>query len=236
MDDTDVRTKHPSYVLVSFSRRQGDPGKLFGSSLNHHQHYITLQVSEGERIHDTRLGYDRYHGPMSGTILEIDLSAAQFAELITTMNVGCGVPGTMRRFQNKPVPKAPEEISEVEADRVKSSLKKEIGRMVQGAKDTVKNISDMLENKATIGKADRQSLIRNVNHLVSQFETYVPYLHERFEEVVEKTVTSAKTEIDSFLTTAAISAGFKALKEQAQANPMLTAGDVVEAEIEPEKS
>lgn len=55
--------KHPSYVMVGFSRRQGNPGRLFGSALPHHQTYITLSVTTATQV--TRNGDAMYFGGRS---------------------------------------------------------------------------------------------------------------------------------------------------------------------------
>lgn len=230
MNEDETEFKHPSYVLVSFSRRQGNPGQLFGSSLKQQYNYITLQVREGTRIHDNRLGVDRYFGPMSGTILEIDMSAAQFAELITTMNIGCGVPGTLRRFQGKAVEKPPTETTE--AEKVRANFRYQMKKFTEKAREVKKSLDAMLDEKATISKADRKSIKDKIGHLIAEFETYAPYIHERFEEAVEKTVNAAKTEIDSFITTAAVMTGFKQLRENSGQHPLLGSGEDVSEDDE----
>src|SRR6185312_8767541 len=83
--------EHESYGVVGFNRVTGNPGSLFGSSINH-SNFIRLRISRAAREwHLSTYWYrDREQ------LIELDLSAAQFADLITSMNVGVGVPCTLR--------------------------------------------------------------------------------------------------------------------------------------------
>ena len=107
MSDEEPKEKHPAYGMVGFYRVSGNPGRLFGSSLKNHESYIALRIGTGERIHSN--GWDRYYGSLRGEHVEVMLSSAQFAELLTSMNVGNGVPCTIAYLGGKKVERAPED-------------------------------------------------------------------------------------------------------------------------------
>ena len=208
--DNETIFEHESYVLVNFSRTHGSPGPLFGSALEQHGTFITLKVSKGVRIHDNNHGYDRYFGSMSGDILEIAFSASQFAELLTTMNVGCGVPGTLRRFQNKGVPTPP--ATPTETSKIQENFDRRIKDLTGSTKKLEKDIEELLAS-TELSKKDIEAIRGKVRSLTREVCDNAPYMIESFAEAVEKTVTSAKTEIDSFYTTAVMGAGLKALQD-----------------------
>jgi hypothetical protein len=97
----------PTMVQVGFSRQTyGSEGvTLFGSSVKNNN-VISLKISQSEV--NRRLSQDWYHAEPR-PIIEVLLTPLQFSELLTTMNVGFGVPGTLARHgdQNFEVPEYP---------------------------------------------------------------------------------------------------------------------------------
>ena len=89
MNETTQR--HESQVQVSFSRVTcSGPVAFYGSDVKVNN-WIQLKVSTSEKRRN--LSNDWYFADK--TILEIRLSPNQFSELLTTMNVGEGVPATL---------------------------------------------------------------------------------------------------------------------------------------------
>ena len=78
-------TTHPAYGMLSFSRRSGGKQSLFGSSIEH-KDVIAMTLRHGEVTRN--LSSDWYHG--TEVIAEVEMSYAQFAEAITSMNMGSG--------------------------------------------------------------------------------------------------------------------------------------------------
>lgn len=91
-----VKDKHPSYGMLQFCRTTGSPRTLFGSSIQHGD-TITMYLREGEVSRE--LNRNIYFG--SEKIVKLEMSYSQFAEAITSMNQGFGVPVTIRFIQGK---------------------------------------------------------------------------------------------------------------------------------------
>jgi hypothetical protein len=218
MSANEERESHPSYGMVRFSRRQGSPGRLFGSSLRTHESYVTLSVGPGERIHDN--GYDRYHGSLRGELLEVDLSAAQFAELLTTMNVGSGVPCTIRYVNGKKVDGPPEALVEVEKIRV--GFKRDMKDLASKCKSDVKAVEDLLQKKS-LTKADREEILNRVRKVMTEVSENTPFMLSMFEEATEKVVQHAKAEVDAFAISSVIAEGLRSIAEKAGSGPPLLA-------------
>jgi hypothetical protein len=203
--------EHPSYGMVQFSHRQGNP-KLFGSALEYHMNYVTLSVKTAKlRRSDTG---DLIDGPMGGNIVEVDLSAAQFAELLTTMNIGCGVPCTIRRRDGKGVPTPPDIDTQTES--LRSEYK---ARARQFAVKVLKNTADvkeMLKSKDRLSKADRESIVSVLDRVSTELSTNMPFFLEMYEEATEKIKTAAKAEVEAFAVSAIHSAGLQALASGAK--------------------
>lgn len=82
---------HPAFGLIGFSRVSGGENTLFGSSIKHNDRIIMRlkHAKQDRHLHD-----DWYHG--RGLITEVEMSYSQFAECISSLNVGEGVPCTIR--------------------------------------------------------------------------------------------------------------------------------------------
>lgn len=203
---------HPAYGMVRFSRvHGGGKHRLFGSALAEHHTYITLTVMKGERAHDH--GQDWYYAGQP--LIEVELSSAQFAELLTSMNVGSGVPCTVRQVQDKRVAPLPDEPVEVE--RVRDSFKEKM----QGLTAQLQSLTDKAE--ALLKKAptaeERKEAAGLLRRIIQEVSQNAPFMLSQFQEASEKISTAAKAEVDAFLTHAAVQLGVKALREQAAARP-----------------
>lgn len=123
--------KHPAYGMVSFSRvthsggAHGANNRLFGSSIDDHHTSIMLEIKEASVRHD--LSRDWFFP--DNTLIKVELSQVQFAELLTTMNAGSGIPCTIRWLRDKgylPLLKA----SRLEVDKIREEFEGEVGDLV----------------------------------------------------------------------------------------------------------
>lgn len=200
--------EHPSFVAVGFSRITG-LRRFFGSSVQS-QSWIRLRVSPAQLHHDS--GYDRVHSSLH-SMIEVDLSPAQFAELLTSLNVGCGVPGTLVEFDGKRV----EQMKEVgsETQRVREHYEKVLRKRLAESKDTVEAILAEVEDKKTFTQ-DLKGRLRNVlESLTTGSHNSMPYYIDQFQEATERVTSQAKAEVDAFVTHAVHQTGLKALKDGA---------------------
>jgi hypothetical protein len=140
----------------------------------------------------------------------VDLSPAQFAELLTTMNVGGGVPGTMTRFNGQQI--EPYEETEHEAQRVKSYFADTMKQEVAEFKKAQEEIESLLENKKNLSKSDRERVNGILDRMIQHLESNTPFYLEQFEESTQKIVTQAKAEVDAFVTNAVVTTGLEALR------------------------
>lgn len=210
MDD-EKTSKHPSYGMVQFSRVSGGKRQLFGSTMTEHSNTIFLRVAQGVR--EFRLKEDRYYTGRKDSIIEVEMSAAQFTELITTMNIGSGVPCTIRALNNTRVEGPPDEGTEM--DRVREDFAedlKNISSKLDGAKDELAAILA----KKSIGKGDKVAISKIVSRMFMHFEDNVPFVQEQFQRATDRSVAAAKTEIDATLTNAVTKLGLKSLDQLKQ--------------------
>lgn len=198
---------HPSYGMISFSRAMnGSAGRLFGSGLKQHYGTVRLRIQGGEWLHDLHADRYRAAGPL---LLEAEMSAAQFAEAITTLNRGEGAPCTIRFFETW-VDDPPDVETEVE--RVKSRFADDLKEMTQVMRERRAEIEKLT---GKLGEKARKQLKIELDVMIQQLTSNIPFIMERFDEASNKVVTAAKTEIETFAQHALQAAGLDAL---AQAN------------------
>lgn len=225
--------KHPSYGTVLFTRSGGSrTGKLFGSAVKHHGTTIRLSIHEADYTHD--LGRDWIHGDLNA-IVEVELSAVQFTELLTTMNMGSGVPCTIRRRmtddgKQRIIEDPPDE--EVEAERVRHYFRETMEELA----DRLGKVTDKINKtigKKTVSKKDREEIRKLIQLLDQQVRSNFPFVAESFQKVMDKVVAGAKAEVDAFITHVAMVTGIEELRKRS-ADKMIDATNESDIPLLPE--
>lgn len=102
--------QHPSYRMLQLTRSSlgGNGTALFGSSIMYND-VIRLTITNGYMEQED--GQNRYYAKTGrrNYIVEVDMSYTQFAEVITSLNMGDGVPVTITNIGGQPVPRCPYE-------------------------------------------------------------------------------------------------------------------------------
>ena len=208
MLDGHEHKSHPSYALVQLSRRSSSHGRaLFGSSIGH-ANTITLTICRGEEVRSTDLSYDHYFAREQ--LIEVEMSQTQFAEMITSMNYGSGVPATIRQYgREKP------EDPPVENKRAQHS--KEFKQKMMKFAETLKEGQAELQRlvkKQKLSAEDKRRMTFLFNHLTNNITANFSFFEEQFEEQLDKTVAEAKGEVDAFITNAVQKTGLEALQKE----------------------
>jgi len=199
------RDQHPSYGMVAFSRMHSSHGmQMFGSKIGHST-IIGLKIYEASQ--EDSFGKKRVVA--EDKIIEVLLSPAQFSELLTTMNIGSGVPCTISRRQGvgSIEPKKQENPRKVSERYLRKTMEKVSSRM----EDVEKMASKMASGK-TASKADRNEIVSMLKMLRQEIEEDMPFVEKTFQEVMDKTVSEAKSDIDAFVTHTVTQKGLESLK------------------------
>jgi len=204
MDGT--KETHESYGLVGVSRRTGDPGPLFGSSIRH-GNYVALTVRRAEKNRDLHRHW--YFGHES--LIQVEMSNTQFAEMITSMNIGDGVPCTIRYIENKRMENPPEtQQRQIFEDEFKADVQK-VGGKISSA---IENAKMLLSTKGTIKKADKQRIIGLLESVAQDINSNMPFVETQFNNAMDKSVHEAKGEIEGFIQNKITSLGIEAIRDQ----------------------
>lgn len=207
MIDEAETEQHASFGLIGFSRVSTSKGQnFFGSSIRS-SHYVELHIRRAERVRNLATYW--YHGREE--LIEIRLSPNQFAELLTTMNVGSGVPCTLQYVVGEKQPECP---SVDQRTKFEMEFAEDVKGTLAQAERLVSDIKIALTNKASIGKKERAEIAKQLELLVGHISNGMPFIQSSFNEAMDKTVTEAKSEVESFVNAKIHSLGITALNSE----------------------
>ncbi len=205
----DVKTiEHPSQGSVTFSRIQcSGQVTLYGSSLRLN-HYIKMEVHESKHKRD--LSTDLYHP--GKLILSVAMSPTQFAELITSLNYGSGIPCTIEWRDGKVVPKGKfvNKVHEFE-DEFSDDMRK----LVDKVDAMVDKVADALTRGRTT-KKEAEKVLNMIGMLIQDIRSNIPFTYKCFNEQMDKSVQEAKSEIEAYVIHKVNTLGLEALKTDLQ--------------------
>jgi hypothetical protein len=201
----------PAMVMVGFSRQTyGDieGTSLFGSSVKNHQ-VISLRITQADLTR--HLSSDWIHGDIK-PIIEVLLTPLQFSELLTTLNVGSGVPGTLVQHNGErfSIPKFPSH-----AEQFKNEIKDDLETLIANMRETEKAIVELIDDPKPVGKAVRKNLHNMIVSYRNFIEEHIPFVLSQFVKQMNRAVVEAKANVDSFVQKTIVKTGIAELKKQA---------------------
>jgi len=206
MSDDEFEREHPSYGLVSISRITGGSGarRLFGSPLANHYGTIRLSIGTAKWIHG--LHHDRYYGSLRGEHIEVEMSAAQFADMITSLNMGSGTPCTIRHLTGVQIPPPPDYATE--AEHIRDNFEGSLDKYKAKARTYRKKIEDLTSKLSTKAKEEIRIALDVIE---DQLSSNVPFVVKQFQEATTRITSAAKAEVDAFVTGVVRAAGLEAI-------------------------
>lgn len=185
------KTSHPSYGTLAFRRRSGSHSPLFGSSIEHSNTIaMTLYHADVTR----GLHCDNYFG--NEKIVEVEMSYSQFTEAITSMNQGMGVPVTIRWTEKDG--RIPECDCVSKREQFVNEFNETRKKATEESQQIIKDVADLFSQKKNLTKADREDVLRKLSKLSADIGCNLDFIAKQFNEQMDKTVTEAKGEIESF--------------------------------------
>lgn len=179
---------------------------MYGSKIRH-GHYICLNISSSEV--DRNLNQEWYHDREE--IIRIRMSEHQFAQFITSLNIGGGVPCTIERLQGKGIeaPPMPNEVKLIHKEFAET-----VGDVANVLQDAQKRLNAMLQPGAKVSKAELTALSKELETAMREIQNNMPFIAEQFAETVENTVSEAKGAIEAYMAHAAAKAGISQTQVQ----------------------
>lgn len=197
--------EHPSYGMIGITHFSGGDGQFFGSAIQQ-MGGIAITISTGHMRRS--LSDESYFADQE--IVRVELTPAQFAEMITSPNVGDGVPCTLTRVNGKSIERC--KLLNKRA-RFHKDFEKEMKR-IGLAIDALKKKAEEFQTKPSINKTDRQEFTKLVWEVERTINDHLPFIAERFTDTMESTLTDAKANLEAYVSTLARSLGSEALAKQ----------------------
>ena len=176
----DHRETHPSYGVIEVSRVSGGVN-LFDSEFQH-QHYICLRINSAQLDRGLSNNWISKKGLPH---VEIEMSEAQWATAISSLNTGSGTPCTLKYIGNKRIPKIERDPQRTE-NKFKDELRKtmaegmaamdELSELIQNSKMTNKLRSELM---GKLQKAQRSCGGSNVEFVADQYSEFMEDVKEK---------------------------------------------------------
>ena len=208
------REKHKSWGMVGFYHNFGSGRELFGSDVTNHN---TIRLTVKHAIKHRELGRDWTMG--DDIICEVELSALQFAELLTNMNMGDGVPCTIKYTREDGYVEYKSEKSKIEV--IQEERNAEIEKASSNLQEVISELTELINNKK-VPKTVGSELLHKLKCATSNLEgsNYEFYKKQAFNEVA-KMVVEAKSQISEHINHKIYSVGLEHLINASEVTPIL---------------
>lgn len=191
---------HPAFVMASVHRIRGGGHVLFDSDVVHDD-AIRVTVSPASRRREHGHDYLLGHGP---DLIEFDLSMAQWASLVSSMDT-TGVPATLRRVVGN------HRVPGLEHDpRLAHSMaeaREAAHRMMAEVREAMAAL-DELDSKAPA--KERRTALDNLRSKIRNAGPNVEFAGKQMVKLSEDVVQKARADIDAMVTQKAAQLGVTA--------------------------
>ena len=182
--------KHESYGVLGFARCQTTPKSLYGSSIKHSNIIrLELKTSECERS----LNKNYYFGRKR--LFVVDMSMSQYAELISSMNCGDGIPVTIREINGKMIDDCPY-VNETKEHY--DDFKKDYKKLNAKALELIENLTERFKSSKPMGKKEKEEVLSTLLQFRYDLDENNSFRDEQFRKHMEKVTADAKAEVESF--------------------------------------
>lgn len=205
--------EHPAYGVITLTNPHGGEAVLFGSDIGHNSRLcITIHRANLKRD----LSNDWIHP--NKTIVEIELSHAQFAEFITGVGNGSGTPCTIRYAPEPgtPVVSVPGiERVETKHQMFRREIHDSAKKTIETFEHEIARLEALIESGKT-PKTELRDIARNLRIRAQNAPSNISFVVEQAEEALEKATTAAKIEVEAFIGMKAKQLGLESIQQLAQ--------------------
>lgn len=195
---------HPAFAQILACRVSGS-AVLYGSDFKHNS-YIRIQVSPS--VLKRSLSRD-WHFAGRQPYIEVEISEAQWAHFVSSLNVGTGTPCTVSMRDGQPVPGLPDPV-----DR-SAQFSTEHDERMERAQKSLEGLREALASSG-LSKKKLEDLVGLLDDAHRNMVSNRKFVAKQFGEHVERTVEAAKSEVDGYVQGAIRHVGLQALAASQQ--------------------
>lgn len=199
------RITHPSFAQITVHRASvmggGDSGAVLYGTDFIHRNVITLRIHGSEL--QRHLSRDWHHA--NETFVEVEMSEAQWATMVSSLNAGEGVPCTLRHLIGRgEIPELPKPGARLD------QAKAEVGETIS---DALKFLTDLMADVESMGfpKGKTENIKERLRRCKQELEANLPFVVKSFDRHMEGTVEKAKSEVHGYMTAVLMRAGLTQL-------------------------
>lgn len=180
---------HPSWGNIQISRVHSTPAATLYASPIKHPYYIQMRICTSSEKRDL---CTTWRHP-DKDLIDISLTEAQFVELITSLNIGGGVPCTLDYVNGKRIERAQQSREDrLIADEIKKTTN-DITKIVDEFQKHLSNVYELLP------KNKKKELELQFSILKNKIVDTLPFVLERAHETFVDIVVDAKANLMSFI-------------------------------------
>lgn len=195
--------EHPAFGMIRASRVSGN-ASLFGSDFVHHN-YVTITICKAKTRRELSTDWD-FAGD---ELIEVNLSEAQWATFVSSMNVGSGVTCTIDHILGEYLPFLPQ------PEQSNQQFKDEMQQQMADMQKELQSMASTLEG--AISKTKATELKTRMERLSSRLTGNLGFVAKQFDEHMERITEKAKIEINAHAINLVHQAGLEALANRAPA-------------------
>jgi hypothetical protein len=190
---------HPAYGMIGASRISiSPPGtNLFDSDILH-RNTVRIRIHSASRKRD--LGHDWIHSEKE--YVEVELSEAQWASFVSSMNVGDGVPCSIRYLHGEYLPEFPHD------PRLAHSIQ-ETRNAANQAFERIQSAMAVYEALPSTPAAEKKTALRNLHFAIENATPNVDFASKSLMEQTENVVQKARADVEAFVITKARQLGLE---------------------------
>lgn len=195
----DITYQHPAFAQISANRVSGRT-VLYGSDFQHNS-FVRISI-RGSKLRRS-LANDWPHASLSPYI-EVDLSEAQWAHFVSSLNVGMGSQCTLVSRNGEDIPGL-----KLPADR-RAQFQFESDERWQKALQSMTSLRDTIKDSG-LSKSKQADLLRKLESVYMNVTANQQYVADQFSEHMDATVEKAKAEVDGYIMGATRQLGLQAI-------------------------
>lgn len=213
---------HPSFGMLAVDKVSSNVAKpLFGSSIKHRD-TIRLTLKRGKVCR--KLNQDWFFG--GERLFEVEMSYAQFAQIMTSMNVGDGIPVTLCHVNGEgEIPPCP---FEDKASAHLSEFREHLAQTYEKSEQLLARVRQLFASKKSLNKAEQHEILSALSAISYDIGSNQDFQVTQFQEQMEKTIREGKGEIESFFQSRMNDVAARSLGEDQLKNLLSSAPVVLE--------
>lgn len=208
--DKRIEQEHPGQGVAMFSHASSNGRPMFGSQLEHHYTCVRLSVSNAIVYHG---GGEPERYLNKDQLIEIEFTADQFANLLSTHNVCPGTPCTIVRYQGKGVETPP--VRKTNMHQIRDDFKSKLKALMKDVTEAEEDFAGFIDSsKKPMGKGKQRELLAKFRSFRMVVADSLPFAIDMFHEATQSTVSHAKQEVSHTLQTMLQQAGLRSMGEK----------------------